>query len=75
MQVMNAKVRDVERQLRYRLMDQGLPPEQRTQYLKDYKVRMQEYSKASEVPKALKVRQYPRDEAGRRVAVRPTSSP
>lgn len=63
MQVMNAKVRDVERQLRYRLMDQGLTPEQRTKYLEDYKARMQElalemqeYSKASEVPEALKVR-------------------
>ena len=62
-QVMNAKVRDVERQLRYRLMDQGLTSEQRTKYLEDYKARMrelalemQEYRKASEVPEALKVR-------------------
>ncbi len=63
MQVMNAKVMDVERQLRYRLMDQGLTETQRAKYLADYQARMQalaeemqEYGRASEVPEQLRVR-------------------
>lgn len=61
LQVMNGKVLDAERQLKMRLRDQGLTPEQRQRYITDYQERikelseeMMEYAQASEVPPQLR---------------------
>jgi hypothetical protein len=61
LQVMAKKVTDAENQLKSRLMDRGLTPEQRTKYLADYTVQMKKlaedtkkYAAESEVPQQLR---------------------